>query len=381
MKEKEETVRRVPPLIAVVLAVVVLLLTSWGLFFGIVLPGNYVAGTTTFGVGLAVTAFVIGMRHAFDADHITAIDNTTRKLIGERKDASTVGLWFAIGHSAVVLGAVALISGGLSALTSQLGNAASPLALAAGIWGGLVSCLFLLIVGSVNLVALIGLLRRRRTRLASADDSLPGGVVMRGLGRAGRSLDRPWKMLIVGFLFGLGFDTASTIALLLIAGGAGIVMPWYASMVLPLLFTAGIVMCDGINGLVMSRAYAWTTGSPRRRIYYNVTLMGISVIAAFLVGIVGLCGVLVSALHTNSGPVRRIADTNLESFGFIVFGILLAAWAVSYITLRARRTAVPSTANKDAIGRAHCCTVSGSLDHPGAQQGDGLRIVQHHAAG
>jgi high-affinity nickel-transport protein len=337
MNENADAVRRVQPLVAVVLAVIVLLVISWGLFFAIVLPGNYAAGSTTFGVSLAITAFVIGMRHAFDADHITAIDNTTRKLIGERKDASAVGLWFAVGHSAVVLGAVGVISGGLSAFASQLGNAASPLALAAGTWGPLVSCVFLLIVGSVNLVALIGILRRGRSRSASQGDALPGGIVMRALGRVGRSLDRPWKMLIVGFLFGLGFDTASTIALLLIAGGGGIVMPWYASMVLPLLFTAGMVMCDGINSLVMSRAYTWTTGRPRRRIYYNVTLMGISVLAAFLVGIVGLCGALVTALHTNSGLIRRIADTNLESFGFILFGILLAAWAVSYVTSRARR--------------------------------------------
>ncbi|MHB1172350.1 MAG: HoxN/HupN/NixA family nickel/cobalt transporter [Lacisediminihabitans sp.] len=332
--------RRMQTPVAVLAAIIVLLIVAWVLFFSVVLPRNYVAGTTTFGVGLAVTAFVLGMRHAFDADHIAAIDNTTRKLIGERKDASAVGLWFALGHSTVVLAAVGLITAGLSVLTSQLGDDASPLAVFTGVWGPTVSSVFLLIVGSVNLMAMIGILRRARGHSPEQGDSLPGGVVMRALRRAGGSLDRPWKMLIVGVLFGLGFDTASTIALLLIAGGAGIVMPWYAAMVLPLLFTAGMVMCDGINSVVMSRAYAWTTGRPRRRVYYNVTLMGISVVVAFLVGIVGLCGVLVSVLHTNSGPVRLIAGTDLENFGFIVFGVFLVAWAVSYITWRARRSAV-----------------------------------------
>jgi high-affinity nickel-transport protein len=328
--------RRTPiALLAWILAFVVV---AWVLFVGVVLPGNYVAGSTTFGVGLAATAFALGMRHAFDADHIAAIDNTSRKLIGEGRDASAVGLWFALGHSTVVLAAVGLITAGISMFTSQVGDAASPLALFTSVWGPLVSSAFLLIVGSVNLAALVGLLRRARSRSTDGEGSHPGGIIMRALRRTGGALDRPWKMFIVGVLFGLGFDTASTIALLLIAGGAGIVMPWYAAMILPLLFTAGMVLCDGLNSVVMSRAYVWTTDRPRRRVYYNVTLMGISVAVAFLVGIVGLCGVLVSELHTSAWPIRLIADADLEDFGFIILAVLLVAWLVSYLTWRTRRS-------------------------------------------
>jgi high-affinity nickel-transport protein len=324
--------------IALLAGILGLAALAWALFVCVVLPGNYVAGSTTFGVGLAATAFALGMRHAFDADHIAAIDNTTRKLIGEGRDASTVGLWFALGHSTVVLAAVGLITAGLSMFTSQVGDAASPLALFTSAWGPLVSSAFLLIVGSVNLTALIGILRRARRRASDGEETTPGGIIMRALKRTGGALDRPWKMFIVGVLFGLGFDTASTIALLLIAGGAGIVMPWYAAMILPLLFTAGMVLCDGLNSVVMSRAYVWTTDRPRRRVYYNVTLMGISVVVAFLVGIVGVCGVLVGELHTRVWPIRVIADADLEDFGFIIFAVLLVAWLVSYLTWRTRRS-------------------------------------------
>ena len=324
----------------VLITIAALLIVGWALFAGVVLPGDYQAGTTTFGIGLAVTAFVLGMRHAFDADHIAAIDNTSRKLVADGRDPSSVGLWFALGHSTVVLVAVGLVTAGVGALTSQIGVDDSPLAIFTGVWGPTVSSLFLLALAAVNLTILIRLFRRQRGG-AAADGDRPAtaGVVSALIARTSATLDAPWKMFVVGLLFGLGFDTASTITLLLIAGGAGIVMPWYAAMVLPLLFTAGMVMCDGLNSIITARIYRWSADHPERRSRYNATLISISVAVAFAVGTVGLCGVLVDAAGVRWAPVEAIATTNLDSFGLIIVAALLLAWFTSWIFARSQRTA------------------------------------------
>ncbi len=306
-----------------VLVIALLLIAAWGAFFVLVLPGDYVAGTTPFGIGLAVTTFVLGMRHAFDADHIAAIDNTTRKLIGENRDASSVGMWFAFGHSTVVIAAVGSLTAGMTVLTSQWRSGSSPLMSVAGVWGPAVSSAFLFVIGSVNLVALL-----RALRPGSRPAPLPGGPVSRVLRRTGGTLDRPWKMFVVGLLFGLGFDTASTVGLLLVAGGVGIMVPWYIGMVLPLLFTAGMVACDGINGMLMARAYRWSLGVPDRRLSYNLVLMGVSVLIAFFIGTVGLSGILVDDLNVALPPLEVLADTSFDGFGFIVVATLLLLWAM-----------------------------------------------------
>jgi len=317
-----------------------LLVLSWALFAVIVAPGDYRTGTTTFGIGLAVTAFVLGMRHAFDADHIAAIDNTSRKLVADGEDPSSVGLWFALGHSTVVLVAVGLVTAGVGALTAQIGSDDSPLAIFTGVWGPTVSSLFLLAMATANLVILVRLARRARGRTpARAEVAVSGGAVSLLIARTSATLDAPWKMFVVGLLFGLGFDTASTIALLLIAGGAGIVMPWYAAMVLPLLFTAGMVACDGINSIVTARLYRWSADHPERRSLYNAVLLSLSIAVAFIVGTVGLCGVLVDSAGLRWAPVQMIAATNLDSFGLIIVAVLLVAGLTSWIFARSHRAA------------------------------------------
>jgi high-affinity nickel-transport protein len=308
-----------------------------------VLPGDYQAGTSTFGIGLAFTAFVLGMRHAFDADHIAAIDNTSRKLVADRKDPSSVGMWFALGHSTVVLVAVGLVTAGVGVLTSQIGIEDSPLAIFAGVWGPTVSSVFLLAMATVNLVLLRRLFRRAREGTPGVHEASPtGGVISLVVARTSATLDAPWKMFVVGLLFGLGFDTASTIALLLIAGGAGIVMPWYAAMVLPLLFTAGMVVCDGINSIVTARLYRWSADHPERRTRYNAALIALSIAVAFIVGAVGLCGVLVDSAGVRWGPVEIIAATNLDSFGLIIVAVLLIGWLTGWVFARSRPAKAPS---------------------------------------
>ncbi|WP_109209747.1 MULTISPECIES: HoxN/HupN/NixA family nickel/cobalt transporter [Microbacterium] len=316
-----------------------LLILSWALFAVVVLPGDYRAGASTFGIGLAVTAFVLGMRHAFDADHIAAIDNSSRKLMDDGKDPSGVGLWFALGHSTVVLVAVGLVTAGVGALTSQIGAEDSPLAVFTGVWGPTVSSLFLLAMAGANLIILVRLLRRARENAGGHHPPVPGGAISLIISRTAATLDAPWKMFVVGFLFGLGFDTASTITLLLIAGGAGIVMPWYAAMVLPLLFTAGMVTCDGINSIVTARIYRWSADRPERRSRYNATLILLSVTVAFIVGTVGLCGVLVDSAGVRWPPVVAIAATNLDSFGLIIVAAIVGAGLTSWIFARSRREA------------------------------------------
>lgn len=333
----EASMNRMTPTARRVLIVAgALLLASWGLFTIVVLPGDYQAGTSTFGIGLALTAFVLGMRHAFDADHIAAIDNTSRKLVDDRKDPSSVGLWFALGHSTVVLVAVGLVTAGVGALTSQIGAEDSPLAVFTGVWGPTVSSIFLLAMAAANLVILVRLVHRARGGVAG-EGAAPGGVISLLIARTAATLDAPWKMFVVGLLFGLGFDTASTITLLLIAGGAGIVMPWYAAMVLPLLFTAGMVTCDGINSIVTARLYRWSADRPERRRRYNAVLILLSVTVAFIVGTVGLCGVLVDSAGVRWAPVEAIAATNLDSFGVIIVAALLVAWLTSWIFARSQR--------------------------------------------
>jgi high-affinity nickel-transport protein len=317
-----------------------LLILSWALFAIVVAPGDYQAGTSTFGIGLAVTAFVLGMRHAFDADHIAAIDNTSRKLVDDGTDPSSVGLWFALGHSSVVLVAVGLVTAGVGALGSQIGTDDSPLAIFTGVWGPTVSSLFLLAMATANLVILVRLLRRARTQAPTRPEApMAGGAVSLLIARTSATLDAPWKMFVVGLLFGLGFDTASTITLLLIAGGAGVVMPWYAAMVLPLLFTAGMVACDGINSIVTARLYRWSADRPERRSRYNAALLSLSVAVAFIVGTVGLCGVLADSAGVQWPPVQTIAATNLDSFGLVIVAVLLLTGFTSWIFARSRHTA------------------------------------------
>ncbi|WP_353808943.1 HoxN/HupN/NixA family nickel/cobalt transporter [Agromyces sp. SYSU T00194] len=336
--------RLTPAARATLFVVIGLPVVGWALFAAVVLPADARAGTAAFGIGLATTAFVLGMRHAFDADHIAAIDNTSRKLVADGRDPAGVGLWFALGHSTVVLVAVGLVTAGLGALTSQIGVDDSPLASVAGVWGPTVSSVFLLAMAATNLVILAGLFRgspRHADPAAHGRDDRPvaAGPVSRLIARTSATLDAPWKMFVVGLLFGLGFDTASSITLLLLAGGAGVVLPWYAAMVLPLLFTGGMVMCDGLNSVVTAGIYRWSADRPERRRRYNAALLSISVAVAVVVGTVGLCGVLVGALGVRWAPVVAVAATDLDWFGPIIVGTVVLAWLAGWLATRAQERA------------------------------------------
>lgn len=327
---------------------VVLLLNAGG--WGAFLLANANRATAGLSLGIAVTAFVLGMRHAFDGDHIAAIDNTTRKLIDEGRDGSSTGFWFALGHSSVVLGAVLLLLAGFQAFAAQLSDGNSPLRSAASSWGGVVSGLFLLLVGFVNLGSLVGICRSiGPSKAGTADEVLLAsllqrrGLLNRMLWPIARRINHPRMMFPVGLLFGLGLDTAATIGLFVITGRTLFADRPFFALVLPVLFAAGMTLFDSLDGVLMSRAYRWAFARPVGKVYYNVVVTSISVVVAFLVAMVCLSGTLVDGLNLDSGPVVWIASIGLQDVGFIIVGTFLVAWLAAIAVWKIRgRNAFPS---------------------------------------
>ncbi|MCA1983842.1 HoxN/HupN/NixA family nickel/cobalt transporter [Nocardioides nematodiphilus] len=319
------------------LGVVALLhLVGFGILLGAVGPHHYTLGGQVFGVGLGVTAYTYGMRHAFDADHIAAIDNTTRKLRADGHRPKSVGFWFAMGHSATVFGLAVLVAVGahaVSTLSDDDSRTHETLSLA----GTLSSGLFLVLIGLLNLAALGGIWRVwRGLRRGEYDESqleahLDGrGLMARVLSGATRAIRRPWQMFAVGLLFGIGFDTATEVSLLVLAGsGAATGVPWYAIIVLPLLFAAGMSLLDCLDGLFMSVAYDWAFLRPARKVYYNLTITGLSVAVALLIGLIELIAVLHDRAGWENWFTDPISEINLNNVGFIVVGIFVVVWAAA----------------------------------------------------
>nr|WP_240325262.1 HoxN/HupN/NixA family nickel/cobalt transporter [Amycolatopsis thermalba] len=321
------------------LAIVVLHAVAFGILALLVVPGHYAVGTQVFGFGLGLTAYTLGMRHAFDADHIAAIDNTTRKLMAEGQRPLSVGFWFALGHSTVVVVLAVLVAIGAKGILSwtEDGSSAHRVLglISTGASGG-----FLYLIGILNLVALIGIwkvwreLRRGRFDEAELEARLDSrGFVNRFLGRLTRSIRRPGQMYLVGLLFGVGFDTATEVLLLPLAGsGAAAGLPWYAILCLPLLFAAGMSLFDTLDGTFMNFAYDWAFANPVRKIYYNLTITGLSVAVALVIGTIELVGVARDDLGWSGALIDWIADIELDNVGYIVVGLFVVVWvaAIAY---------------------------------------------------
>jgi high-affinity nickel-transport protein len=283
------------------------------------------AGGATFGVGLGVTAYTLGMRHAFDADHISAIDNTTRKLLADGRRPVTVGFWFSLGHSTVVFALAVLLALGLRGLRGDVADDGSTLQHATGVIGPVVSGTFLVAIGLFNLATLRGVARQLRRGAPSATPPLAPGPIGRLLGRAMAVVDRPWKMYAIGLLFGLGFDTATEIALLATAGAAATGgLPLTAILCLPLLFAAGMTLLDTLDGAFMRYAYGWATAEPRRLIHYNIAITGLSVTVALTIGTIELVQVLTG----------RLDGLDLTLAGYAIAALLATVWLVALATRR-----------------------------------------------
>lgn len=333
--------------IAAIAAVLIgLTVVGWVVLVGLVAPERYnLGGTGLFGIGLGLTAYLLGMRHAFDADHIAAIDNTTRKLLAERTDGNrpiSVGFWFALGHSSLVLVLVAALAAGVRAISSEISDDNSALKQVGGIISVSVSGTFLLLLGVINLVVLIQIIRVfRRMRRGHYDEAAleeqldKRGFMNRILGGVTKAVRKPWHMFPVGLLFGLGFDTASEVTLLVIAGGAASVsLPWYAILVLPVLFAAGMSLFDTLDGAFMCFAYDWAFLKPVRKVFYNITITALSVAVALVIGAVEIISLLAEKLSIDSGPVAWIANLDLDNVGFVVVGLFVGTWVVALLVWR-----------------------------------------------
>jgi high-affinity nickel-transport protein len=277
------------------------------------------------------------MRHAFDADHISAIDNTTRKLMAEGKRPLSVGFFFSLGHSTIVFSLAVLLNFGIRALNEQVKNANSSLHNVTGIIGTSVSGLFLYIIAALNIVILVSIVRVfiDLRRGLYDDETLEEQLNKRGLmnrffGPLARRIDTPWKMYPIGVLFGLGFDTATEVALLVLSGTAvASGLPFYAIISLPLLFAAGMSTFDTMDGCFMNFAYGWAFARPIRKVYYNITITGLSVAVAFLIGSIEILGLLPSELNWTGSVWSWFENFNINTAGFIIVGLFVATWAIA----------------------------------------------------
>ncbi len=326
-------------------AVVALHVIGWVTLVAFVVPGHYSLGAKTFGIGIGVTAYTLGMRHAFDADHISAIDNTTRKLMNDGQRPLSVGFFFSLGHSSVVFALTFLLAAGIKALTGPVRNGGSALHQVTSVIGTGVSGTFLYLIAAFNLVILAGIVKvfRNMRRGAYDDAALEHQLSNRGFysrifGRVMRSIRQPWQMYPVGLLFGLGFDTATEVALLVLAGsGAASGLPWYAILCLPVLFAAGMSLLDTIDGSFMNFAYGWAFSEPVRKVYYNITITGLSVAVALLIGTAEILGLIASEYGLGGSFWTWVAGLNLNTMGFIIVGLFVLTWIAAMIIWRVGR--------------------------------------------
>ena len=321
------------------LTIAVLNVAGWGLLWAATSSHLHVSRTEVFGFGTGILAYTLGMRHAFDADHIAAIDNTTRKLIADGKRPLSVGYFFSLGHSSIVFVLAVALNFGIRRLNGAVSDTHSGLHRWTGIIGTSVSGTFLYLIALLNLVVLVSILRvAREMRQGRYDDAElerqleSRGLMNRILGGYARRIDTPWKMYPVGVLFGLGFDTATEVALLVLAGSAVVGgLPFYAVLSLPLLFAAGMCLFDTIDGCFMNFAYDWAFSKPIRKVFYNLTITGLSVFVALFIGTIELVGLIGQELKINDPFFNFFAHFNINTAGFIIVGAFAATWAVAVL--------------------------------------------------
>jgi high-affinity nickel-transport protein len=308
------------------------------ILFAFVLPSHYQG----LGIGVAILAYTLGLRHAFDADHISAIDNTTRKVLSERQGTSQprpfgFGFFFSLGHSSVVVAIGVGIVVAERTVFGAVSNGNSPLERFGGLFGTVVSASFLFLIGLLNLVILAGIMRVFRSMRRGEYDEAElerqlanRGFFYRFFGRWMKAINKEWQLYPVGVLFGLGFDTATEVALLATTALlASQHIPWYAITCLPILFTAGMTFMDTTDGLFMNLAYGWAFFNPVRKVYYNLAITGLSVAICFFIGGVETLGLLpheIKGLSQTHGFWGFLFNFNINTAGFVIVGLFIVTW-------------------------------------------------------
>lgn len=305
--------------------------------------GNYeLADGSAFGWGTAALAYTLGMRHAFDADHISAIDNTTRKLMADGQRPLGVGFFFSLGHSSVVAGLAIILNFGIVAVGSQLKDENSSLHHYTGLIGLTVSGAFLMLIAILNLIVMVSIIKVffKMRQGAYNEEELEKhldsrGFFMRFFGPIAKRIDKSWKMYPLGLLFGLGFDTATEVGLLVLAGSSVIAgLPWWAIISLPLFFAGGMSLLDTIDGSFMNFAYGWAFSKPVRKVYYNIVITALSVGTAMFIGALELSQVLSQQLELDGGYWAWANGINLNSAGYFIVAAFAIVWALALLIWR-----------------------------------------------
>ena len=316
------------------------------IFFVFVVPSHYKG----LGIGVSILAYTLGLRHAFDADHISAIDNTTRKVMGERQGTGQprpfgFGFFFSLGHSTIVVAIGIAIIVAEKTVLGSVSDSGSALQRFGGLFGTIVSASFLLLIGLLNLVILAGIvrifasMRRGLYDEAELERQLANrGFFYRFFGRWMKAITREWQLYPVGVVFGLGFDTATEVALLAsTALLASQHVPWYAIICLPILFTAGMTLMDTTDGLFMNLAYGWAFFNPVRKVYYNLAITGLSVAICFFIGGIEVLSLVpreVKGLSQTHGFWGFMYNFNINKAGFVIVGMFIVTWLAAMLIWR-----------------------------------------------
>jgi high-affinity nickel-transport protein len=313
------------------LSIAALHIIGFGVFIAFVLPSHY----RGLGIGVAALAYSLGLRHAFDADHIAAIDNTTRKLMSEGKRPLSIGYWFSLGHSTIVVAIGVGVVVAEKGVYGAVSNHNSSLQQFGGVFGTLVSATFLYLIALLNVIILAGIFRVFRAMRQGDYDEAElerqlnnRGLMSRIFGRWMKTIDKEWKIYPVGVVFGMGFDTATEVTLLATTALlASKHLPFYSIMCLPILFTAGMCLMDTIDGMFMNFAYSWAFFNPVRKVYYNLAITGLSVSICFFIGTVEVLGLLPAELGgLHSAFWTYMAGFDINKAGFVIVGMFVACW-------------------------------------------------------